>query len=413
MCIRRSVSSAYISKDYVPPHVFDYIHEFANGYECKFYSDDECISIIKDNFEPKVLEKYNSIKGGAHRADLFRYCILYLEGGVYLDIKMIPKKSIDQMFIRKDCMYSTLSAVKGTIFNGTIATPPKNHFFMELINNVCATPIGDFDRDYNVLTIQFYNKIQEHTIDGPPHLGLNKGSVGNLDVILFEESCDNNTMQCGGHTDRYGNCCTIKNKDGDVLFLTRYSNFPWGKFALVITMHNTPDREKMYNEVVKYYTNRIPKKCLYIIDSSNNGMDSHIIPIENQIVFDQKQHCNNGNSSTDMEICSLIKVKEKFDTTKFDSIFKLTGKYKVPEIENLTPHFNSDIVIQSSGYNTELIGFKSEKFNDILNSLKTKTGILEERMTLMKNEFTTSHFPKLNIVGPYYKRADGLKLTNL
>jgi mannosyltransferase OCH1-like enzyme len=34
---------------------------------------------------PLIVEKFNSIKGGAHKADLFRYYYLYINGGVFLD----------------------------------------------------------------------------------------------------------------------------------------------------------------------------------------------------------------------------------------------------------------------------------------------------------------------------------------
>lgn len=58
--------------------------------EYRFYSDHDCWQYIKDNFPPNVLTAYESINpdgGGAMRADLFRYCVMYKDGGLYLDIK--------------------------------------------------------------------------------------------------------------------------------------------------------------------------------------------------------------------------------------------------------------------------------------------------------------------------------------
>ena len=55
-------------------------------YKLKYYSDDECYQIIKNNFSSDVLWAYNKLKPSAYKADLFRYCILYLYGGIYSDL---------------------------------------------------------------------------------------------------------------------------------------------------------------------------------------------------------------------------------------------------------------------------------------------------------------------------------------
>ncbi len=58
---------------------------------CKFifYDDNDCESLIKNNFNDEIYNTYKKINPsyGAMRADFFRYCVLYLYGGIYLDIK--------------------------------------------------------------------------------------------------------------------------------------------------------------------------------------------------------------------------------------------------------------------------------------------------------------------------------------
>jgi mannosyltransferase OCH1-like enzyme len=55
----------------------------------KFYTDLDCELFIKNNFKKEVYDAYKKINPiyGAMRADFFRYCVLYKEGGIYLDIK--------------------------------------------------------------------------------------------------------------------------------------------------------------------------------------------------------------------------------------------------------------------------------------------------------------------------------------
>jgi mannosyltransferase OCH1-like enzyme len=51
------------------------------------YDDNMCKNFICNNFDKDVLYAYNTLKPGAYKADLWRYCILYKYGGIYLDIK--------------------------------------------------------------------------------------------------------------------------------------------------------------------------------------------------------------------------------------------------------------------------------------------------------------------------------------
>ena len=51
------------------------------------YDDAMCRDFIKDNFDEDVVYAFDKLKPGAFKADLWRYCILYIKGGIYLDIK--------------------------------------------------------------------------------------------------------------------------------------------------------------------------------------------------------------------------------------------------------------------------------------------------------------------------------------
>jgi len=55
-------------------------------YDYKFYTDHDVRKYIS-NYFPEYLKAYDKIIPGAYRADLFRYLVLYKEGGVYMDCK--------------------------------------------------------------------------------------------------------------------------------------------------------------------------------------------------------------------------------------------------------------------------------------------------------------------------------------
>ena len=52
------------------------------------YDDNDCRQFIKENFKQDVLEAYDSLIPGAYKADLWRMCILFIKGGIYMDIKL-------------------------------------------------------------------------------------------------------------------------------------------------------------------------------------------------------------------------------------------------------------------------------------------------------------------------------------
>ena len=51
------------------------------------YDEAECYQFIKDNFDPEVAEAYDALIPKSYKSDLWRFCVLYKRGGIYLDIK--------------------------------------------------------------------------------------------------------------------------------------------------------------------------------------------------------------------------------------------------------------------------------------------------------------------------------------
>lgn len=67
-----------------------------NDYEIIIYDNNDIYNIIQKHY-PEHLEQVKRIKIGAILADIFRYLILYLEGGVYSDMDCEPIKKIDNL----------------------------------------------------------------------------------------------------------------------------------------------------------------------------------------------------------------------------------------------------------------------------------------------------------------------------
>lgn len=86
--IWRSIRDAGLS-----PKMYNCIHHnlMLNrvGVDCIHYlfNDADCRTFIMNEYPPDVLTAYDRLIPTAFKADLWRYCILYKYGGVYLDVK--------------------------------------------------------------------------------------------------------------------------------------------------------------------------------------------------------------------------------------------------------------------------------------------------------------------------------------
>jgi len=61
----------------------------------KLYSGKEIENIISNNFSKEVVFSYNLLKPYAYKADLARYCLLYLYGGLYVDLSILFLNKLD------------------------------------------------------------------------------------------------------------------------------------------------------------------------------------------------------------------------------------------------------------------------------------------------------------------------------
>lgn len=98
------------------------------------YTEDECYKFIEENFDKNVANAYKGLNPIAYKSDLWRYCMLYIKGGIYIDIKLeIMQPLLD--IIKK---YPTIFVMENApgINNGFIVTPPKNKIMKACIDEI-------------------------------------------------------------------------------------------------------------------------------------------------------------------------------------------------------------------------------------------------------------------------------------
>lgn len=82
------------------------LRELHPGWAYRFYDDAAVEAFIEKRGNPALMKAYRRIHPayGAARADLFRYLLMYVEGGVYLDIKSSALRPLDEV-LRPDDSY--------------------------------------------------------------------------------------------------------------------------------------------------------------------------------------------------------------------------------------------------------------------------------------------------------------------
>ena len=224
--IPKRIIQTFKDKSKIHSKVYKNKKLYAPGYKHIVFDDKDCLKFIRrynDILCNKDLEKvWYSLKKGAHRADLFRYCYLYINGGVYLDIKTELIEPLSKTFHKDNTLYSVLSIKKNTIYQGIIASPPKNPIFVDLISYI-SNNAHIINYRYLSCTRDFYNKIVEYTNTDNLRDGFHKNKLGDIDFHLFKEVCGDES-KCPDGLDRYNLCCNVYD-NRKLRIKTRYSDY--------------------------------------------------------------------------------------------------------------------------------------------------------------------------------------------
>ena len=99
------------------------------------FDDNDCQKFIKDNFSEEILNTYNNLIPGAYKADLWRYCILYKMGGIYIDIKYRPINGF-KLYNLLEKEHWVLDIDNKNIYNAIMVCKPGNQILLNAINKI-------------------------------------------------------------------------------------------------------------------------------------------------------------------------------------------------------------------------------------------------------------------------------------
>lgn len=134
----------------LPHNVKNKLDIRARDWNYHFFKDEDILLFMKYNpipDFPNIIEKFNNIRTGQHKADLFRYYYLYLKGGVFLDSDAMIEKNLDDIIVNYDFV-TAICRDPSLYFNGFIATMPNNIIMYDCIKEIYNCNINELNNDY-------------------------------------------------------------------------------------------------------------------------------------------------------------------------------------------------------------------------------------------------------------------------
>ncbi len=191
-------------KKNIPNLVFDRWKLLNKDYSIELSLDDDCIHFLRNNFNNYVADLFLKIPIGMYKADLWRLCKLYIYGGVYADVDLVPYLNIDTL--DKDVTFYSCLSIEGTcifqafIINHKPKSPLILHFIISfLLNNPYRRKNGPPYDMYECLSYNLNNvkvisekKYNVKEIKIHVNIGPNETNIKDTNLYFFPEDVDYN-----------------------------------------------------------------------------------------------------------------------------------------------------------------------------------------------------------------------------
>lgn len=113
------------------------------GFRYYFFDDNQMKQFMLDHFDERVNEAFDLCPMMVMKADLWRYCVIYIHGGIYADSDTIRKKSMTE-FVNHDVdlvIFGEDNKLNQQCFCQWIFAAPVNSPILKAIIDECVTRI--------------------------------------------------------------------------------------------------------------------------------------------------------------------------------------------------------------------------------------------------------------------------------
>ncbi len=382
-----------ISKKFpVDTTVINKIKILLDGYDYYWFNDENMYKYIQNNqLEefPNLINHIKSLTKGPHKADIFRYYWLYLNGGIFMDDDLMIEKKID---FKNNTFVSVKSyhTNKNLLFNGFIACSKFNPILYKALKQSYYTNNIDLINNYHLFCAQLYIIYQKL------YKRQNTFLLQEIKDINFKDGVKSyyNEYHILTHSKKISNSVNIIDNwktyiKNNLLPIIKLLNvkLEGNIYSSHLTFNENLEMKDKQSNICHILKNIKPKTILEI--GFNAGFScllmKMLIPDVNITCIDLNEHkyvmpCFNKissdfsnlniipGSSYDVGLPQLIKKNMIFDLIHIDGDHRLEGARKDIELCIKLCHDNTIIIFDDTNIN----------YLDDLCSLYVKKGILKD-----------------------------------
>ena len=243
-------------KKEIPNKVINRWKNLNPNYTIDFSLDNDCIHFLLEHFNIYVANLFMTIPVGMYKADLWRLCKLYVYGGVYADVDLVPYINIDSLDKTIDfysCLgINTTSIFQAFIVNFTAPNDPLIYVFLLsfLINNPYTYLNGPTVDMFNCISYMANQPILSDTtyeIDVKLKINIGASTTNTKYIPLFYFPEIYYTTICI-HNHVYPDTFSFVIKN-DMLIVTRTDvNEGWSHLHVIDILFNTKASIRLFKE---------------------------------------------------------------------------------------------------------------------------------------------------------------------
>jgi hypothetical protein len=146
-------------------YVLEINKQYLEDWEYKYFSDNDIIHFFQTNKlveYPNIIAKFQDFKG-CHKADLFRYYYLYVNGGVFMDSDAVLCKTINEIVNTRDFISVNSSVIPNSLFQGLIGCTPKHEIMKLALEEAYNTPSYKL-KDYHYFCKSLFKIVQPFNV---------------------------------------------------------------------------------------------------------------------------------------------------------------------------------------------------------------------------------------------------------
>lgn len=140
------------------------------GFSYRLFDDNDCRNFIIEHFETDVVNAYDALVPGAFKADLWRYCVLFKTGGIYIDIKYTCYNQF-KLIELCEAEHFVLDADKNGIYNAFMVCLPNNQklwsCIQQIVKNVSDQYYGNHSLEITgpLLLAKYFTQNEKRQLD--------------------------------------------------------------------------------------------------------------------------------------------------------------------------------------------------------------------------------------------------------